>query len=100
MVPLGIADRYELMGAIHSWVCPDPEVEADRREVFKRNAFLRDTAGVRKTEAIRHALEIPTWDRALMGRINPAVESKDAKEVTNAWLGFLRHPASKPYRMT
>ena len=87
------------MGAMYGMVCPDMMVEGERRDIFRSNEYLRNTQGVRKTDVLRYQLSVPNWDRVLFGRINPALNSRDAVERSNAWKAFLRHPASLPYRV-
>lgn len=96
--PIG-AHRCELMGAVYGWKCPDLLIEGERRDIFRKNEYLQQVEGVKKTDGTRWALSIPAWDYELFKRINPALTSKDAKTRTNAMLSFLNHPASKPYRV-
>jgi hypothetical protein len=71
----------------------------ERGAILRENAYLRATQGVRKTDVLRLALQIPPEDHERLVIANPALASKDAKERTNAWMAFLRDPASEPYRV-
>jgi len=65
----------------------------NRAAILRENEYLRNTQGVRKTDVLRLALQIPEEDHAALVRINPALASKDAKERTNAWLAFMNDQA-------
>ena len=72
----------------------------ERGAILRENEYLRNTQGVRKTDVLRLALQIPEDDHAALVRINPALASKDAKERTAAWLAFIKSPESLPYRVS
>lgn len=69
-----------------------------RADLLKHAEFLRQTNGARDLSFGRLALVIPEDDHAALVRIRPALASKDAKERTQAWLEFMKDPASIPYR--
>jgi hypothetical protein len=71
-----------------------------RDELLKLNGFLRATEGVRKTDGLRLALQIPIEDHQRLVAANPALASKDAKERTDAWHAFMHSPVSLPYRVS
>jgi hypothetical protein len=70
-----------------------------RAEILKLNGYLRTTEGVRKTDGLRLALQIPIEDHQRLIAANPALASKDADERTKAWQDFMRSPVSLPYRV-
>lgn len=72
---------------------------SERSENLRLNEFLRNNAGVRKSDGIRWSLSIPYDDWVALGRLNPALRSKDAVEKTKAWKAFINSPESIPYRV-
>lgn len=72
---------------------------SDRAAIFRLNEYLRNTGGVRNTDVLRLGLQIPPEDYAVLKWINPALNSRDYQERTDAWLAFMRDPASMPYRV-
>jgi hypothetical protein len=71
----------------------------ERAQILRENEYLRKTEGVRKTDGLRLALQIPVDDHARLIRANPALNSKDAKERTAAWMKFINSPLSLPYKV-
>jgi hypothetical protein len=71
----------------------------ERSANLRLNEFLRNSDGVKKSDGVRWSLSIPYDDWAALGRLNPALRSKDPVEKTKAWKAFINSPESIPYRV-
>ena len=71
----------------------------NRLDVLQQNHEARQFGGVKQSDGLRLALNIPDADYMRLCIGNPELKSKDAHTKSKAWLKFIRSPLSEPYRV-
>ena len=67
--------------------------------ILRQNALIRREGGVSPNTWGMPALSIPPGHYQKLIKANPALDSSDAREQTQAWRKFFNSPESLPYRL-
>ena len=70
----------------------DPKAQAYRAEILR--GPVNDLAGV-----ARPALHLSAEEHEYLERANPELSQEDAQLRAKAWLDFIHHPDSRPFRV-
>lgn len=74
--------------------------QADRAAILRRNAELRKTDAIKRTDGLRLALDIPMVDLQMLEKWYPGISNPGHPDYKWQMRRFLKSPVSEPYRVS